>query len=727
MEFIKLLSGDTEIIKYSENAENFIMVSEQLQSEGFTVQADNSRFRHVFCNGQSGARLYTQAPCEGEYYLGLQIHDTFGTYDEEFIPVIDEECMPFSERLVELIVNDRSIGTFRFGGDDKKYYNFFTKNPVQLKKGENICYKVRKGNKALFTAIMLLKEKPEEQVNEILNITTSNGQVRFWTRLASKVHIILGQQVFTESQYLNNHRFQIPEEYWGMRFIIEAIDEQGNIIRGRGTCHTNKLRVSLPERNEAALTAGVTLKVALKTYQNPILDIEANEELSYRECILPVNSVLPLEKGLIFTEENICITDDQENRYITDCKVTSRWEDHSLRTVALSAILPVDGRSYFVENINSNAIDKPSNVEMIEFNAVQMHDGVRVINDGKEYCFFNESIFILPDREMVAVLYDKDEKRFVASQGTYVILEKGQNHIVVSRTNHFRNGTEKHMKCITNIHFYRNFAGYSLEIGFENDLMEQEHTVISGIYLEEESCREIVEAKQFATYQLDEDTVIEKNVKKSLRHSGRFEVQGQSIIVQDFWQNYPKFLSLSNDGLRIGICPFIFCPEQYQHEDIKLESRLFFYLKTGKYEFHCGLQKFHTIIFGKDAEQLANILFFPPESNVVEESGAFGHIKCNCPDFPKYDEYMSDSLKLFMEHREKYREYGMLNYGDSYGERQIHWTNQEYDFTYGMLIHFLRTGNYQFYELAKSSAAHYAEVDNSHKNIHFEENGYFFI
>ena len=116
-----------------------------------------------------------------------------------------------------------------------------------------------------------------------------------------------------------------------------------------------------------------------------------------------------------------------------------------------------------------------------------------------------------------------------------------------------------------------------------------------------------------------------------------------------------------------------------------------------------------------------------PPKELIEESCAFGHISCQCADFPQYDSVMADGLEKYLEHREKYREFGMLNYGDSFGEREIHWTNMEYDFPYGMLIHFLRTGDERFYRLAETAAEHYEGIDCSHRNIHFEENGYFFI
>lgn len=694
MNFIKLLSGDAEIVKHIDSSDDIVFVSDDLECEGFHRQDMGVRFDHVFEFGTENSRLWINAPTDGEYYVALQVLDTYGTYDEEFIPISEEKCGPFCERLVELSVGGRAIGTFRFGGDDKKYYIFVTEEPIKLKKGDEISYKILAGERAIFTAIVLMKQKPKKQTNSILNITSDNGEVRFWTKLACRARLIFGEQIFSEEMFLNNHRFTVPEDLWGLRFIIEVFDEEGNILRGRGTCH-RKAKINKENKD-----VNVEIFYSRKTDFN-----------------VPVITVLPLLEGAVYSTDDIGIFDEQGNFYPSDCTITSRWQNDSLRTVSVEAILPTDGRRFYIKN-------EKANKEQISGFSASKQAGVIVVSaNGKSYYFRDDNSSILPDREINAVLYDENGRKFVAEGGEYVIDRCGKNHITITRINHFMCEGKRHMKCLTHVHFYRDIDAYSLEFGFENDLMENEFSVVEGLYLEQSGSFN----KKIDLLQLDENTVIESGKERTERFCGHFNVDGESLIVNDFWQNYPKSVTVSEKKLKIGICPFITMPERYRDEDIKLESRLFFYLKTGKYEFHCGMRKYHNIIFGNDADKLKDIVFLNPDPKVVEASEAFGHIKCDCPDFAQYDEYMSNSLELYMEHREKFREYGMLNYGDSFGEREIHWTNMEYDFPYGMLIHFLRTGDERFYQLAKSSAAHYAEIDNCHRSIYFEENGYYFI
>lgn len=694
MNFIRMLSGDAEITQYVHSEGDYVLAAEDLESEGFHVQKKSSIVPHIFDLGSKGARLWTKAPCSGTYYIALQVRDTFGTYDEEYIPVADEECGSFCERVIELSVGGRRIGSFRYGRDDMKYYFFVTEEPVCLTKDEEISYRVLAGDRALFVAVVLMKEQPEPTANAIMNLAAENGEVRFWTTVACRSRLLLDGHVFAEEMYVNNHRFTIPRHLWGVRFIIELQDEEGNILRGRGTC-----RMKAPEKRENSPVC-VSLQYGNKT-----------------NTVQPAMSVLPLEEGKLYDSDGIHIYDEYENAYPTQCKVTSRWRDNSLRTVSLQASLPLDGRRFCVKN-------EPALLpEAADFSAWRDEGGVTVVSGGKTYRFDNNNKSVLPDQTLTAVLYDENGERYTARGGTYEIEEQGVCHIVVKRINRFMCGEKRSMKCLTHLHFYRGFSAYRLEFGFENDIMEKEFCVISGMYLEMEGANG--ERKEIS--QLDEATFMENGTEKQGQCNGHFEVNEKALIIEDFWQNYPKSFSLSERGLKIGICPFITQPERYRDEDILLESRLFFYLKTGKYEFHGGLRKYHSIIFGTDAQKLSDIPFLAPDPAILEASGAFGRIKCDCPDFTSYDAYMENSLQLYIEHQKSYREYGLLNYGDSFGEGNIHWTNLEYDFHYGLLIHYLRTGNEHFYQLAKAAVAHYSEVDTCHRSVRFEESGYFFV
>jgi len=693
MNFIKLLSGDAEITQYVHSDKDYVFCEEELSFDVFHNQSRGSFVTCVYDYGRKGAFLCGKAPRDGEYYIALQVRDTFGTYDEEYIPVEDKDSGPFAETLVELSVGGKSIGHFRYGRDDKKYYFFVTEEKIPLKKGDEICYSVVSGERVLFTAIVLMAEKPPIQTNRIMNLTTDNGEVRFRTTLACRARILLGKISFEENDYLNNHRFTIPEEYWGVRFVIELTDEDGNMLCGRGTCHEKAV--------DKKSDADICVKLC---------------DSNNKKGTFPVMSVLPVSEGEIYQSKNICICDEKGNYYPTQCKVTSKWKDGSIKTAALQAILPLGNNEFFIKN------DAADVAEEFPFSAVYNEKGVTVTNGSEVFTLLNESTSPLPDKDISAVLYDKDKERYIACGGAYEIDEQGINHIVITRVNRFMNGKKRALKCLTHLHFYRGISAYKLEFGFENDLMNNEFFVASGIYLEGEGSGESTDV-----FQLDEKWAIVNGTEKELQHSGEFSIYDKPFIIEDFWQNYPKSVNAADGKTKIGICPFIIKKEHYQNDDVIEESKRYFYLKTGNYEFHGGMRKYHSLIFGSDAKKLCDIAFLNPMPEEVEKSGAFGRIKCTCEDFPEYDSYMDKSLSLYYEHREKYRDYGMLNYGDSWGEGNIHWMNLEYDFHYGLMLHFLRTGDKRFYDVAVPAMAHYSEIDTCRRSVRFEEDGYYFV
>jgi len=79
-----------------------------------------------------------------------------------------------------------------------------------------------------------------------------------------------------------------------------------------------------------------------------------------------------------------------------------------------------------------------------------------------------------------------------------------------------------------------------------------------------------------------------------------------------------------------------------------------------------------------------------------------------------YDAWLDRAMDSHLARREKQREYGMLNYGDWYGERQVNWGNLEYDLAHGLLIQYLRTGQRRFFVRAEQAARHHVDVDVVH-------------
>jgi hypothetical protein len=67
-----------------------------------------------------------------------------------------------------------------------------------------------------------------------------------------------------------------------------------------------------------------------------------------------------------------------------------------------------------------------------------------------------------------------------------------------------------------------------------------------------------------------------------------------------------------------------------------------------------------------------------------------------------------------LKRRDQVREYGMLNYGDWFGERQVNWGNLEYDLQHGMFVQYLRTGDRRFFQRGAQASRHHIDVDVVH-------------
>jgi hypothetical protein len=85
------------------------------------------------------------------------------------------------------------------------------------------------------------------------------------------------------------------------------------------------------------------------------------------------------------------------------------------------------------------------------------------------------------------------------------------------------------------------------------------------------------------------------------------------------------------------------------------------------------------------------------------------------PDrFMGYDRVISQAFQDHMADREKTREYGLLNFGDWYGERGYNWGNLEYDMQRGLIAQYARTGKREYYLRAEEAARHHIDIDVVH-------------
>jgi hypothetical protein len=184
--------------------------------------------------------------------------------------------------------------------------------------------------------------------------------------------------------------------------------------------------------------------------------------------------------------------------------------------------------------------------------------------------------------------------------------------------------------------------------------------------------------------------------------------------LEDFWQNFPSALCCEAGRLQVGLFP--------------KNSR-------GHHELQGGERKRHTVRFAFGTCADAHFLreFHCPLQLTIDPSWI---VDCKVvpyvaeiggSDFEKCELYVTsiiDGPDSFFEKRELIDEYGWRNFGELYADHEAvgfdagrplisHYNNQ-YDFLYAACVHFLRSGDARWSELAKDAARHIVDIDIYH-------------
>jgi exo-rhamnogalacturonan lyase-like protein len=154
------------------------------------------------------------------------------------------------------------------------------------------------------------------------------------------------------------------------------------------------------------------------------------------------------------------------------------------------------------------------------------------------------------------------------------------------------------------------------------------------------------------------------------------------------------------------------------------EHRIYFYLHGGAYKLRQGVTKTHDVWleFGKKssaairAEQQLRMAAAPAQWYAA--SKVFGELSIPKPSgiLKQYDQAFAQSFTGYLKDRETSREYGMLNFGDWWGERFINWGNSEYDTQHSFMLQFARTGNFDYFRRAEEMEWHNRDIDAVHYN-----------
>ena len=191
-----------------------------------------------------------------------------------------------------------------------------------------------------------------------------------------------------------------------------------------------------------------------------------------------------------------------------------------------------------------------------------------------------------------------------------------------------------------------------------------------------------------------------------------------ALALRDFWQQWPKSLEVSADGLKLGLLP-AFDEDDFSHMSPDFKHQWFF--RGNCYQLRSGQARSWEMWLDLDGDGagLAQLAAAPPLPVTAPAqaiaSGVWGPIApAGSPEMSAYDPWARALFDSYVNSIEAQRDYGAMNWGDWFGERHINWGNHEYDTTNQLLMQFARTGDPACFYWADRAGRHSAEVDTVH-------------
>jgi hypothetical protein len=199
-------------------------------------------------------------------------------------------------------------------------------------------------------------------------------------------------------------------------------------------------------------------------------------------------------------------------------------------------------------------------------------------------------------------------------------------------------------------------------------------------------------------------------------------VQGPlALCIKHFWQLAPKGLRFGDGPLALEILPKL--SDQPLPDYDELWHKLYFWYDpaTARYKLKVGMAITTEMLIGCPEgeaqaaswqEWLEGGVAARPKIDYLNRTGALLPIapKEGSPH-PGYEAMMDGALDVWIDQLESRHEYGFLNYGDTYSDRECFWSNNEYDATLCQYLEFLRGGDPRWTLLGDATARHLCDVD----------------
>jgi len=474
----------------------------------------------------------------------------------------------------------------------------------------------------------------------------------------------------------------------------------------------------------------------------------------------PVTSGIPIDQGAMTDEDaaNAVLFADADEEVPLQTEVLARWPDGSVRWLLLDFqvdLAPKEKKTFALRHgsdVRRRKVEQP--IRMTE------DDAHVVIDTGPMRCELSSERFRLLD----AVWLDadrngefSDDERVTRAENAGIVLttpsgktfraDLADAELVVEQTGPLRACVRvagKHasddgtmFRYVVRIHAFRDQPFVRCFYTFVNDYPDALMAKIESLDLvfagsPAATGHPVLNRQEGETgrlLQVDENHYQRNGEAAGERAAGWAAASGAgagfAVGLREFWQNWPKAIETRDDRIVLGISPD-FPPGLYDGKPLLQESKLYYSLRDGVHTFKCGAARTHefwAIFFaGTNVDDLAS--FFraaeapllatcdPAYAGMPEAAGKFP--PADPEKYAGYDAWLDRALESHLKRRDQVREYGMLNYGDWYGERSVNWGNLEYDLAHGLFLQYLRSGDRRYFLRAEQAARHHIDVDVAH-------------
>jgi len=690
----------------------------------------NSEYRENSATLRSGkGSIQISAPRDGRFY------PAFILYDES------------PGAALGIFVNGQQHGTVIAKDGDNNQKLFALSAPVDLKKGDVV--EVRNLNnegKFRIEGMLLLKNLFPQKANQysynyvaatrpwqrddVMRITfTSTWPVQ--AKVLYGTTEKLGEEVAEQTIPLNNHRIYLHDLKEGQKYFyrISGLDRDGKKV-------LSPLQNFIFKQPAYPAAIAETQTVPLQLSQIP-------------SGAWSVNSGVPLPQGIVFETDNIRLLNASNQPLETQKKVLARWHDGSIKWVLLSFLSNPSQTKYQLQ------YGKKIHDENLHLIASKKSDGAILVNTGALQWLAdkgqsgNYTISLEKNGKVLLgaaqiKITDQNGKSYTSDfkPDEISIEENGAQRAVILMRGALAN-TDKSTFFRYEARWY--FANHSplarVRVTLINDQVKSTFSEVQNAALQfklpaasgkvtlADLGTSAAPVSVLQTYDNKFEAQTPQGAKSGERFPGWMEwknnTQEISLAVRNFWQLYPKALRVNDNTLTIGLAPSVTAADYARFKGTVEEYRSVFYLMDGKYKLRVGVS-FSTEVAlnvdsqsGKDVNDYVNhqpVLIAAPE--YYRDTKAFGDIGIGnaFPLVQNYNTKTASSFAHYLNDRDKMHEYGLMNFGDWWGERGINWGNVEYDTQHAFILQFARSGDVSYLRAAEDAEIHNRDIDTVHAN-----------